>query len=307
MKTLNYSIVLSMVIAMPINGATCSCASVPLANNLQSGSVEANRLVYALSFERHRMNDLVSGRKEVNDETGRRRASGALLLELGYGIDSNWSISILTNYIEHSRQIGLSGDVEQTSSGMGDSLVLVKYVPQSISVFNRYEYGVGLGAKIGTGTNDKMTRLGVRHSEDMQPGSGAHGGVIWGYYGLAFSREAANTIHLSFNASFNQDNGYDYKIGDDMSLGLAWQSLINEDWRASLGLNWRESAADERLGVKLPNTGGAWLDVKPSIQYRVSDNFALRLGYTQPLSRDLNGALQFTTSQAWSIGVVGRF
>jgi len=287
--------------------ATCSCASVPLANNLQSGGTEQNRFVAGVTFERHEMNDLVSGSEDVNDETGRQRSSDALLLELGYGISEKWSVSFLTNYIEHSRQIGGNANERESSSGFGDSLLLFKYVPKTISVYNQHEFGVGAGVKFGAGETDQKSSIGIRLSEDMQPSTGAYGTVFWGYYALAFSREARNTLHFSLNASFNESNDQDYKVGDDVNIGVGWQSLLHQDWRLNLQLNYRNSEADERLGGEIPNTGGQWLDLSSSLQYRITDDTALRLTYRLPLQRELQGSLQFTTSSAVSLGVVMQF
>ena len=309
MRTWGYALLLVFGPAMSwvSIAATCSCASVPLANHLQSGGIADDRWLLSLSLERHEMNDLVSDQDRITDETARRRSSDALLLELGYGLNERWSLTFLSNYIEHRRQIGDSPDSKQSSRGVGDSLLLLKFVPQSLSVLHRHAYGVGLGVKVSSSDDDEFGTNGVRYAQDMQPSSGASGTVIWGYYAHSFSREARNTVHFSVNASFNQSNHIDYKIGDDVNLTLGWQSMLTDDWRLSLQLAWREAEPDERIGSELPNTGGQWLDFRPSLQYRLHDNHAIRLSMTQPVQRELNGALQFTTSQAWSIGFISQF
>jgi len=290
-----------------LDAATCSCASVPLASNLQSGGTAQNSLVLGVTWERHDMNDLVAGSEVVTDETERRRASEAILLELGYGFAQDWSVSFLTNYIEHSRQIGVNSVTEENSRGLGDSLLLFKYVPQTISVYNRHEYGVGAGLKFGAGETQQKSSSGIRLSEDMQPSTGADGTVLWSYYALAFSREARNTLHLTFNVSFNQKNDQGYRVGDDINLGFGWQSLLNNDWRSNLQLNFRNANADKRFGNAIPNTGGQWLDLLTSVQYRITDDMGVRFSYRLPLHRELEGSLQFTTSSAMSLGIVMHF
>ncbi|MCZ6894516.1 MAG: hypothetical protein O7H40_10780, partial [Gammaproteobacteria bacterium] len=55
--------------------------------------------------------------------------------------------------------------------------------------------------------------------------------------------------------------------------------------------------------VLIPNTGGEWLDFVPAIQYHFSNNIAGKLSGRIPVWRDLNDALQFTTSYSIAMSI----
>ncbi len=68
-------------------------------------------------------------------------------------------------------------------------------------------------------------------------------------------------------------------------------------------LSYRQQERDERGGTRIPNTGGKWLDVVVGAQYNATDNLSAHANLTRPVWRDLNDALQFTTSYAYSVSL----
>lgn len=286
--------------------ATCSCAGVPLLNSLEATSVEGGKFVAALSHEIHDIDDLYSGSKRVNDETFRDRETRSTLLQLDYGLNRQWSITTMFSHIEHRRQVGLFDGSAERASGVGDTLLLVKWTPQRIDLYSQWEYAVGFGAKIPVG-EDNATANGIPLAEDMQPSTGAHAWVGWGYISRAFDVASRWQGFASMNYSDNRQNSRDYAFGDALNISLGSAYYLENGLAISGQIRWRDSQADKRAGVEIPNTGGQWIDFLPTLYYQMSDAFGVRLTATIPVHRDLDGALQFTTSKALAASVTYVF
>ena len=282
--------------------ATCSCAGVPLLNSMQSGSAKSGDWLLAASIERHEINDLYAGSKKINDETHRERRVESLLLEVSHGITSNWSVSSLLSFVKHRRQIGISEGGVSNARGLGDGVVLIKYTPRRLGMVNRFAYSLGVGLRLPLGENTQ-TQDGLLLSEDMQPGSGAQGYVLWAYAVRSFSAQGLTQAFSGFNVSLNGENSRQYQFGNEqnMNIGLAFQSEFPVS--LSVALQVRNSQADRRFASTVPNTGGYWLDLMPVVQYKLTQQWALRFSSRLPLHRKLNGALQFTSSEVYTLGV----
>lgn len=281
--------------------ATCSCAGVPLLNSMNTSSVNQSQWVLNLTYEHHVMNKLYSGSDEVNDETNRRRETNSTIMQADYGINKVWSVSAMLSYVDHQREIGRSNNSFSSTSGLGDGLMLVKYTPQKIDLFSKWEYSLGVGVKIPLG-EDNATQSGIILSEDMQPSSGSYSALAWGYLGYAFEQSAQTQIFVSSNYSLNQENGRNYANGNEFNIGLGLSYTMKEKWGVVAQLRYRTTQADERNGNSIPNTGGEWIDFNPSAQYRIDHKSGINLGLRIPLYRNLDGALQFTTSNAATLG-----
>ncbi len=247
------------------------------------------------------MNDLVSGSDEVQDETGRDRNSTSQVLSASYALTDHWSVSALISYVRHRRKIGSSFLGETRSSGIGDSIILTRYTPFFITPFSRHQLSLGLGARIPTGEEDAGN--GIRLSEDMQPGIGSVGKIVWASYSYAFNQAATVQFNASANHTSNDRNDHHYAFGDELNLAVGLSQSIGSRFAYSLAVRYRDTLADRRFGFAVPNTGGKWLDFVPAIQYAISDNLNVVLSGRSPLARELNGALQFTTSYAYSLSL----
>lgn len=294
-------------VQIPALAATCSCAGVPLLTSIDTSASEKGDLYINYSAENHQISDLVSGSDDVRDETRRDRRSLSQVITASYALTDRWSVSALVSHVEHSRRIGTSFLGETTSSGMGDSVILLRYTPVFITPFSRYELSLGVGARIATG-KDNVTRNGISFSEDMQPSVGAGGGILWASYSYAFNQAATLQFNTSANYTFNyEDNERDYTFGDEFNLALGLSQSIGSKFGYSAALHYRTTRADRRFGFAIPNTGGKWLDFVPSIQYSITDNLNVGLSGRIPVARELNGVLQFTTSYSYGLSLAYGF
>jgi hypothetical protein len=289
-------------IVMPVTesrAATCSCSSVPLLGSMESTSPDANTWFFSSSYEFHDISDLYSGSDEVPDETGRDRQSRSLLLETSYGFNEKWSVTGLISRVEQKRQIGQGSTT--TGSGLGDALLMVKYSPRKVGLFSRNGFSLGFGARIPVGDDDETDF--VRLSEDLQPSTGAWSAVFWSQLSHSFSQSANTQIYAAASYSANGENDRDYRFGDEFTASIGASRKTGKRWGFSGDLRYRTTDRDERNSTEIPNTGGQWLDLVPAVQYHFNDNLAAKVSARIPVWRDLNDALQFTTSYAYSVSI----
>jgi len=288
-----------------VQAATCSCAGAPLANGINIGDFEDGRTSVTLSLVNSDISDLVEGSRTINDETGRSRDTESYLVKTTYGFNDHWAFTGIISYINHSRNIAISNTADEESSGVGDSLFLVSYAPQKIDPFTRDEWAVGVGLRAPTGENDNGEP--IRFAEDLQPGQGAWGYSLWFHYAHAFNQQADLVYYIDGNYSSVNSNDREYSFEDEWTLTTGLSYSLNAEWSTNWSLNYRDASPHTRFSGEIPNTGGWWLDLSPSISYSLNPESTISLSGTIPLARDLEGTLQFTTKNSFALSYTHLF
>jgi hypothetical protein len=278
---------------------TCSCASVPLLGSMELASPINGQWYLGTTYEYHDVSDLVAGSSSIPDLTRRDRTSEAFVLEASRGLTEKWSFSALLSAVEHNREI--SG-VRANASGLGDAILMIKYSPKSISLYSDTALSFGLGSRIPLGEDD-ATRLGVTLAEDMQPSTGAYGGMLWAYWAKALTDSKAARIYVSASYTMNGDNDRNYEFGEESTVTVGGAYQTQTPWGFNLDFLYRNADRDQRNSVVIPNTGGEWLDVIPSVQYHITETIAVRASAKLPVSRKLHDQLQFTTKYAYRLSL----
>jgi hypothetical protein len=227
--------------------ATCSCAGVPLLTSIDTSAKEKGDLYLNFSTEYHQISDLVGGSEDVPDETGRDRNSLSQVISASYAMSDRWSVSALVSYVEHNRTIQSSIFGKETTSGVGDSVVLLRYTPLFITPFSRHELSLGLGARIPTGDDDVGSGFVV--SEDMQPSVGASAKIGWSSYSYAFNQAATVLLNVSASFTESQPNDRHYAFGNEFSYSLGISQSIGTKFGYSAALRYRSTKADRRFSV----------------------------------------------------------
>lgn len=284
-----------------VEAATCSCAGAPVLIYLDTRATERGEFYLSYTAEDHEINDLVSGSKDINDETGRDRNSFSQIVSASYALTDQLSFSALVSYVEHNRTIGASIFGKTSVSGLGDSVLLARYTPVVITPFSRHEVSLGLGARVPTGENEAGT--GFLVSEDMQPGVGAYGWIGWASYSYAFDQAATLQFHAAANHTYNEENDRKYAFGNESNLVAGISQRIGARFAWSATLRYRDTEPDRRFGFEIPNTGGRWLDFMPTVSWSFTDRLSAAVSGRVPVARDLNGALQFTTSYSYAVSL----
>lgn len=276
-------------------GQTCSCAGIPLTGAAQLSAKDARQWHLDVNLAFYDLSDLVAGSQSINDETGRQRETGSLVAQLSYGLSDHWTAGAVASFVEHRRQIAISGEDTQVARGVGDSMLLVSYSPLRMGAFDREQLSFGLGVRVPTGADAEGTPVFI---EDMQPSRGAWGASLWTRWDHAFDQRASwiGSVSASFSTTGENDRGYSFEEEWTIDAGLS--RALAERWSLGAALGFRVADPHTRFGSRIPNTGGRWLDLSPSIQRSLSRAGAIELVASVPLHRELEGALQFTTRYA---------
>lgn len=302
MRIKNCRLAISLIVLLVAGGAhasTCSCAGVPLLGTMELASPSDGQWFLASTYEYHDVSDLVSGSSTIADLTGRDRTSQAFVFEASRGFGKRWSFSAMLSGVEHVRKVGGETD---TASGLGDGIVILKYSPATISLYSRNALSFGIGARAPLG-EDAADRNGLTLAEDMQPSTGAYGGILWLYAARALNESTGARVYGSMTYTQNGDNDRNYQFGHETTATLGTSYQTQTPWGFSFDLLYRHTKRDERSSVEIPNTGGNWLDAVPAIQYHLSDTLALKAAAKIPVARDLNDQLQFTTKYSFRVSL----
>ncbi len=288
------TIIVLLLAATDSAAATCSCAGVPLLGSMQLATPGGGKWFLAGSYEFHDASELVSGSSTVPDSTNRDRTSEVLMFEVSRGLWDKVSFSALIAAVKHDRTVG---GVHDSASGLGDAIVVLKYSPSSISLYSRNAFSMGIGARLPLGVDD-ATSGGIVLAEDMQPSTGAFGSVFWIYAARALNEPASAQIYVNATYTNNGENDRDYQFGHEATASLGASYQTQSPWGFSVELLYRQAERDKRASTDIPNTGGEWLDIIPTVQYHITDSMALSASAKIPVARNLNDQLQFTTKYA---------
>ena len=293
------SLVVMPLISSPLLAQTCSCAAVPILGSMESASPKSKQWYLGSTYQFHDTSELVAGSDTIPDATGRDRTSQAVIIEISRGITEKWSASVLFSAVEHHREVN---DFAANASGIGDSLVMVKYAPKTISLYSATTLAFGLGARIPIG-EDNAKQGDIVLAEDMQPSTGAFGVVAWTYWSRALTDSKATRIYAGASYSRNGENDRKYSFGEETTVSFGGSHQTQTPWGFNLELHYRSADRDQRNSVEIPNTGGKWLDVIPAVQYHLTENLAIKGSAQLPLARDLNDEVQFTSKYAYRLSV----
>lgn len=293
-----------------LSAQACSCGGAPLLSSLEFPSTSSGTWQFGLTYEFSSISDLVTETEQLDDDTRLRRVHTGLL-EISYGINDRWSASVLLTLLQQERRtspgFGIGRDLLRTR-GIGDALLLAKYNLLPTSIFHQHQLTIGGGVKVPLGESSLRTN-GTLISADMQPGTGAWDGVLWGNYYLGLSQ--ARTTGLLASASYritstndrfgSQNEGYRFGNEFVSTAGFNYRPRPFIDF--DMALRFRSVEADRFANQETPNTGGRWLNLLPGINLNVAGQFTFRLTGQIPVYRNLNGT-QLTTDYTSSISIL---
>ena len=295
------AVVLAVLLPIAGRAQTCSCAGAPLLGSLEAAATPRGSFQLGITYQRHAINDLVSDSESI-DRVDRTRTTDSFLLEVRIGITRSLSATALLPVVTHRRCVDTDlGSDKLTSFGQGDLLLLAKYSPMRASAFSPYESAVGIGVKLPIGASTLRSQ-GILLSEDMQPGTGAWDGVLWGYAARAIHRSGASRIYSSLSYRRTGTNGREYRFGSELLSVAGFTHQVTPLIGYSVAGRHRWTGPDRRAGSDMPNTGGSWLSVAPTVSLTFTPSVLLRANIEAPIIRDVAGT-QFTTSYAASVAV----
>jgi hypothetical protein len=278
-----------------VNAQTCCSGGVPLANNIGGlTKEEKGTLQISLNFDGNFLRTLKDGAKTLNDDS-RVRTTYSALLNANYSFSEKISMEVLLSGIRQVRII-YHGDFEDFTKtlGIGDAVVMAYYQYHNK---NNLTLSFGGGPKIPLGPSDLKNSNEITLNADLQPGSGAWDLIL--HHRIAKNlgfRPSASFMHLINYRITGTNNDYlgsqRYRFGNEMQmlLGVSEQNTIGSllvDY--GINLRYRHAAQDVNNEQLLPNTGGQWLFLMPSISWYLNSTTALTANGEHPVYSKVGG------------------
>lgn len=301
-------ILVYLLLPIGVTAQTCSCAGAPLIGTQSISSVSKGNLVLGLTYEFKEISNLYDGRQQLENNTVERNTQSTLL-EINYGITNRLTISSTATYVQKQR-LALANNDELITRGIGDGLVMLKYVLHQNTMSEQYQLAVGGGTKIPFG-KISLRKNGIPLNLDMQPGTGAWDGIFWSYFSKTFAPTSDinfflyNTFRATGTAErFNKDDKY--KFGNEwvVNTGITDNLFSNLSYVGMI--SYRSTSSDQRNGQNLPNTGGKWVSIEPALRYQFTNSLSAKIGGKIPVYQHLNG-IQPTTSYTVSFSLFYNF
>jgi len=292
-------------LAMPSSSRaqTCSCAGAAQFGSFESPALDHGVLRLGMSYSTTDIGTLVDVSDEL-DASGLSRESWSLMAEMGYGFLPGWSLDIVMSaYAGHSRSNpplpGAGFGQTLSTSGGGDTAVMLKYAMFKENLFQPFHLSLGAGFKAPLGESEEANN-GITLAEDLQPGTGAWDGLFMAYGSVRANRPGTLKVDLATSLKRNGENDRDYRLGDIYSAALGLNYLGPLNVRGAF--RYRRTGEDKRGPWEIPNTGGSWLLFEPGLSIALPYEINVLLTASLPLYRKLTGT-QLTTRYSWSLTV----
>lgn len=303
-----FSFLLCMILPSVSLSQTCSCAGAPLISSQSVSTTSQGNLLLGITYEHNQISELYRANNKLTNQIV-KRSTQSTLIELNYGITDRLTISGTATYVR-KRRLGLQSNDELVTTGIGDGLVLLKYVIHQNTIKEQYQLAIGGGAKMPFGKSS-LTNDGIALNLDMQPGTGAWDGIAWSYFSKTFA--PASTLNLFLFSTYRATGSAErfstndnYEFGNELLVNIGVTNNITSDLSYIGVINYRSTSSDERNNNKLANTGGKWINLEPGLQYQLTDGLSIKASGKIPVYQYLNG-LQPTTSYTASLSLFYNF
>ncbi len=145
---------------------------------------------------------------------------------------------------------------------------------------------------------------------DLQPGSGSWDGLFWGN-GI-FNFDFRRTFNISTTAIYSlkgKNNQYlgeqTYQFGNELQLLLSVNDnlmLGSKMLGTSVLFRYRKALTDRFNEKFVPNTGGQWIFLAPTLSYNLSQKFAVNALFEIPIFSEVEGT-QLSPTYRVNVGV----
>ena len=303
---------LLLIPAMPLRAQTCCSGGVPLANNIGGmPKAEDGTFMFSVIFDANFLRTLKDGTEKL-DDFSRQRTTYSALIKAQYAINDKLSVEGLFSGIRQERNIeqGTFSDFKKTT-GLGDAVLLANFNYLSTSTAN---FTFAVGPKIPTGPSDLKDDRGITMNADMQPGSGAWDLIL--HHRIAkifnFRPQAAFSYLVTYRLTGENPDylgSQVYEFGNELQMLLGWsesQNLGKLLYAYGLSFRYRHAAMDKNNHVILPNTGGQWIFLMPSLSWHLNQDVSVTINAELPLFSEVEGT-QLTPSARANIGMLWTF
>lgn len=296
-------------IAIESLGQTCCSGGVPISGNLGLPPGSLGTWQFSLNYDINVLNTLMEG-ENVLDDDARERITQSILFQSGYSITERLSADLFFSYVKQERTIRQFGNTDYVSTdGLGDAALLLKYALSNPAT-SKVLITIAAGPKFPTGRSDFKREDGIPLNADLQPGSGSWDGLFWANGIYKFNFRPTFNIGTTLIYSYKGKNN-NYLGGQTYQFGNEFQALIaiNDNFLVgkkildtSVFFRYRKALQDRFNELTMPNTGGEWLFIAPSLAYNFSQKFALTTNVEFPLYSRVDGT-QLSPTYRVNVGV----
>ncbi len=231
------------------------------------------------------------------------------LLNLDYGFDSNWGVTLTLPYMDrshdhihnhHGNQIPEAWDFTEA----GDMRVVGRYKFNQ-QPFQSGAVGVKFGLKLPTGDYDVANDDGDLAERSLQPGTGTTDLILGAYYQRPV---VGSSLHWFAQTLWQQplNDRADYRAGYQLAIDGGLQYGLTEHLAGLLQLNVQIKGRDSGTEAEREDSGSQTLSLSPGLSYALTKTARI-YGFVQvPLYQYVNG-IQLTADQAYMVGATMAF
>lgn len=296
-----------------LEAQTCCSGGVPLSGNIGFEGADQGALQMEISYDLNYLATLKNGSDIYTDES-RRRITQSVLLKAGYSLSSWFAFDALFSYVRQGRSVAYQEATNHSNtSGIGDAVFITKFI------LSRYaesgtEIQLGAGPKIPFGRSDMADERGILYNADLQPGSGSWDLITWGYFLKQINKRPTTVLSARVIGRINGSNqeylgSQNYHFGNSIQLylGAGDQFLVgNKIISTSVSVRFRKTLADGINGIELDNTGGQWINIIPSIGWRIGQRSQIQFIPEIPVISKVEG-IQLTPTFRMQVGIYHNF
>lgn len=297
------------LIPLSLFGQACCSGGTPLAGNIGLRPLRMGNIFIDLTYDYNTQQSLLAGSEILNDDR-RERNTHAVLFRGGYALTDHLALSGIISWINEKENVDLlSGGINRFSAtGIGDAIALVQYEPVK---WRNKNLVFGTGVKFPLGRTDIADEeTGLLLNPDLQPGSGSWDWILGVHFQQQHIFKDNLTLISSITARFNSEadrfgGQQPYQFGRELrvNLGVRDRYLIGRVLLdPSIMLLYRRTEMDQVNDSPVPNTGGNWIHLLPSLNWQVSTSFSVGASVEIPLYRDLMGT-QLTTTRRMTLTI----
>lgn len=293
-----------LVIAGRLHAQGCCTPGSAAIESLEHGVIAFKNLNLNVNYRHAHLGNTFEATRKIDDPLARKANVQVFGLEAEYGLATRVSLLLHLNYVVRNRELTARnslGNVTQRlkveGDGLGDPVVVIKYLAIAPSITAPFELALGAGAKPPMG-NYRQKRNGARLPIDLQPGTGAIDLLGWLYaaYHLPRQRLRFNVHGLYRYAGANFDG---YKFGDELIASVGTEYNYREHLGFSLSARGRFAKQDYSNKRILQATGSSAWYIEPAFSY-FGKNSIFRLFGQIPAYQNVR-SIQLTPS--WMVGV----
>jgi hypothetical protein len=292
-----------IVFAQKLHAQGCCTAGSASIGGLERSVLKPKSLSISFGYQNTHLGKTFESTKMIDDPLDRNANVQVFSFEAEYGLTSGVSLLLNFNYVARNRELtarDFRGNVSERFNvegrGVGDPILMAKYLAIAPSLATHFELALGGGAKLPVG-NYNQQRNGARLPIDLQPSSGAIDLLGWFYAGYHLPRIGLrwSLRGLYRYAGANFDG---YKFGDELIVSTGAEYDVRDYLSFALSARGRFAKQDYSNRRILQATGGSAWYVEPAISY-LGKNSTFRIFGQIPVYQNVR-SIQLTPS--WMVG-----